>query len=101
MPPHYANAFISRGGRDFSARGRISKIEDLMLGATELDAARQFVEKAHSLRGKRRQEAMIALLQFSIGIKVGYQFPFVRVKNGRTNGQSMCGLFFQFGELKE
>ena len=65
-----------------------------MLGAAELDAVFEFVEEFHALRGKRRQEAMVALLQFSMGIKVGNQFPFVSVKNGRTNGQSMRGLFF-------
>ena len=43
-----------------------------MLSAPQLDAMPQFVEELHALRGKSRQEAIVALLQFSIGIKVGH-----------------------------
>lgn len=42
-----------------------------MLCASEFDALREFVKELHALRRECRQKTMTALLQFTIGIKVG------------------------------
>ena len=72
-----------------------------MLGAAQFDAVLEFVEQFHALGGKHGQETMPALLQFSIGIKVGDQFPFMGVEYRRANGHGVTSFFLQFGELKE
>ena len=45
-----------------------------MLGAAELDAAGELVEKRQALRGKHGQEAMGALLKLAVGVEMGEQF---------------------------
>lgn len=57
------------------------KVEDLMLGAAEFDAAGEFIQKLHSLLRKYRQKAVVALLQFTVGIKMSRQLTLVGVEN--------------------